>query len=257
MSTAEKPSLHEMIAAMRTLATPVIEKKGGTSVTFPQEFTFILSMERLDRGLESMDELIPKGLQRHEHAIGLISRTILTDFITLAFVVNFSNIEEVESTLYQIYWSDKELVDKHMKRFSDAGVLSIEEHEQYIACENQEGSFQHRVNEYYLNNEPKRFPAFAHILDKVFRDRPMKPLAFEIRNAYDQWFLLSKYEHMGWHSFALSRTLDVKDVEARVRRALYYSLLLLQICLEMLEENDLNAKAGLLFKEWMNANAFR
>jgi hypothetical protein len=182
---------------------------------------------------------------------------ILTDFITLAYVVNFSNLEELESTLYQIYWSDKELVDKHMKRFFDAGVLSVEQHDEYIINAKQQGSIQQIVNEYYLNNEPKRFPAFAQILDKVFRVKPMKPLAVEIRNAYDQWFLLSKYEHMGWHSFALSRTLEVKVVEVRVRRTLYYSLLLLQICLDMLDEKELNGKAGLLFREWMKSNAFK
>lgn len=242
-------SSQKVIAEIRRIANPVLQKSAGKKVDFPVTFTFTQALERLDRVLESLAVLVGNDLLKHEHSIGLLLRNILSDFLPIAYMVKFSRLDELEPKLYSFYKADIKKVESHIERFRKGGLVSQEEADRYHASTTSAGAFHQMVKDYCSQHTVKDFPSNGAIVDLVFAIKPASELANKIQQAYDLWFYYSKYEHIGWYSFDLTRQRDRKLIQARLDDVLRIAVILLGMCAEMLKDEDAMRDSGILLKQ--------
>ncbi len=226
------------IAEIQRIAQLVLKADLEKKVDFPVTFTFMLTLERLDRVLDSLSVLIHQGMWKHEHSIGLLLRSILSDFIPIAYMVKFSRLEELEGNLYSLYKSDIKKVESHIERFRKGGLVTEEEADRYRVNISQEDAMHKLVKDYCAEHEVKSFPSNGTIADTALSAQPASGLAKKIQQAYDLWFYFSKYEHIGWYSFDLTRRPDKRILESRLCDVLRIGVILLGMCVEMLKHAD-------------------
>lgn len=245
----ERVSILGTINEIKGIALGVMNATQGRLIEFPEEFTFLLSTERVVRNIQSIEPLVNGGIHLHEHGLGLLSRTILTDFITIAYSVYFSDRPDLRSSLYKIYASDKATIDSHMKRSKEFGIVSQQEHDNYFKAASEINSFPKKVDDYYQGKKLPRFPSLGDIADKVPKE---DPTGSEIKAAYEQWFLYSKFEHMGYLTFVLTRKVEDDIIEFRLRLALYYAFRTLQIGLDMLDKEEAWKQVSTIIAKWLS-----
>ena len=70
----------------------------------------------------------------------------------------------------------------------------------------------------------------------------------QIKKSYDIWIFYSKYEHLGWNSYVLTRNISKEQANERLRYILTTTIILLQICMEILNEQKGLSDSQNLFK---------
>lgn len=238
-------SIEKDIIELRDLVHPFIIAHPSKSMPIV-EWTFLHTLERVDHGLHSILTLAKENLVEHEHGIGLISRTLLSDFLIIGHIVRISNQATIESELMPLFRADIEKVEAHMKRFRENNQITIEEYLDHPIGRSLNRTIGDIVEDYYETNpEPvdrngkvakKRWVNNAIIAEKAMQMNPNSSLATNIWRAYDQWFYYSKYEHIGWHSYVLTRGNPRRMMEERLRRILLRTSVLIGLCFEMLEQ---------------------
>lgn len=235
------------IEALRTIIGPVLSKHTGKRL-FLVEWTFLHVLERVDTGLLSLHTLVSDDFVKHEHAIGLISRTLLSDFLIIGHLVRASTQSSIESTLMPLFRRDIEQVHAHVRRYVDNGDFTIEEYKEYVYGNRLGTTIGDLVDEYYkkypdqvkTNGKVKRkeWPSNSLIAEQAMQMTPRSGLAVNLYRAYDQWFMYAKYEHLGWHSFVLTRTINRDLYLHRLKRVLLRTSVLVSLCLEMLDDKE-------------------
>jgi len=236
----EKVPILDHIDEFIRITIPIVMKTQNIDLDdFPVKFTYKFGLERALRGVQSIRSLVKEGMQYHEHGLALISRTLLTDYITFAYMVSFIERPELEAELYRHYYTDQKFVEGHMLLYFNGKVISGPDHEEFKEIVTIPGTLQHKVMDYYSGKElPKDAPSSKEMVKKALHHHPIKPIARTMHGAYDQWFYYSKFEHFGHHSFLFTRNLNVEKMIARLRETLSYAALHVEICCEMLGMMD-------------------
>lgn len=228
---------NEAIKEILEIINPVIKKERKGTVSFPVEFTFYLLLERVKGNLDSLKILIENGIVRHDHAIGLISRNLLTDFITTGYAILLPHDkEETERKLYALYYSDIKKVDSFLKVLKSTDSINDEKHLELQEKYNE--NIYKIIKEYYAENELKTFPSIGGIIEMFIKSDLKDRWSEEIKRSYEIWILYSKYEHLGWNSYELTRNISKESTTSNLFSVLFNTNILALSCMEILNEND-------------------
>lgn len=225
-----------VIGALRDIAQPVLAA-AGKQESFPVPFTFRLVLERLESSLGTLEILIKDDAQRHDHSIGLICRNILSDVITTGGIVKLPESQESRfEHLYALYYDDLRRTDYFVKLFEDAGVLTRVEAQCYNEKHSMPNSMYKLIRDYVREFDTKPFPSTTSIIRSLLARKQDDPWIIELHRSFDIWTYYSKYEHLGWYAYELTRNLDQKKAATRLLNVLRLSALLQSSCLEVLGE---------------------
>ncbi|MGN6647375.1 MAG: hypothetical protein ACTHJT_12690 [Cytophaga sp.] len=229
----------EIIEEILSITNPILSKDIEERNNFPVGFTFYHVLERVNFNLESIRVLVKDGITKHEHAIGLLSRNLLSDFITTGYIIRLSKSdEEFYVRLYSLYDSDLKKAKSFLRLYLDAGFIDSAEVEKYNELYNDENNIFKQIRDYCLEFDVKKFPQTNDIINKFFESDLNDLWTEQIKRSYDTWAFLSKYEHLGWHSYDFTRTVDSQVSEIRLNSVLFKTTIMAASCLELLKEKD-------------------
>ncbi|MBK9421261.1 MAG: hypothetical protein IPN44_09415 [Flavobacteriales bacterium] len=237
------------ISVLRGIARPVLAT-AGEHESFPVRFTFRLVLERLESSLGTLEVLIKDDALRHDHSIGLICRNILSDVITTGFLIKLSTTEEnLHENLYALYYDDLKRTDMVIKLYAESNLITTEEAIEYNDIQAMPDSMFKLIRNYVDEYKPEPFPGSTSIIKKLIASKKDDPWSIELRRSYDIWIYYSKYEHLGWYAYQLTRALDCKKAESRFKSVLRLATLLLSSCLEMLGQKDSLDKSMAIYRQ--------
>jgi len=249
------------IRELRRIAQPLLVKEPDT-VLFPVHFTFRLVLERLDSSLGSLELLLGNDPLRHYHATGLICRNILSDALTTGYIIKSSAVvkeqtedldesdsdhaaksstaleERLHEKLYALYHDDLQRMDKFVELFNETGVLSDEEVHQYRVKHAMPNSMYKLIRDYAEEFGTRSFPSSTAMIKGLLKSDKKDPWVRELQLAFDIWTYFSKYEHLGWHAYDLTRDMDKSKVHSRLKSVTRLAALLQSSCHEMLEQKE-------------------
>ena len=227
----------KVISSILNVINPVLNNRSKASITFPLEFTFFQVLERIKFNLESIKVLLENGIEKHDHAIGLISRNLLTDFITTGYIIKLSSSEEdVYMKLYALYNSDLKKVDSILKTLKDAEFVNDDELKVLNEKYSNENHIYKVIRDYCIEFDVTSFPPVSVMIESFIKSDLKDNWSDQIKRSYDIWIFYSKYEHLGWNSYDLTRNTSAKKSNERLRSVLLKTLVLLGSCLEILKE---------------------
>ena len=119
-----------------------------------------------------------------------------------------------EKLFYSLYYDDIDKVKITMKNYLNGGFISNDDFDAYT--ENYTKGIYAEVKQYCELNSCKDFPTPTKIAKWALQNRDNDGWVNEMISAYDIWSFYSKYEHVGWHSYAFTRNSKVshrKDQE--------------------------------------------
>jgi hypothetical protein len=226
------------INTLRGIARPVLATAGNQE-TFPVPFTFRLVLERLESSLGTLEVLVKDNALRHDHSIGLICRNILSDAIATGYLVKLSTSDEnLYENLYALYHADLKRTDSIIKLFRDGGVLTTEEATRYSEKYAIPNSMYKVIRDYQEEHKPKAFPKNTEVIRQLLETKKDDPWSIELQRSFDIWTYYSKYEHLGWYAYELTRNLDPRKAAARFLSVLRLSALLQSSCFEVLSKKQ-------------------
>ncbi len=115
----------EAIQKMLDIINPIMSQQKSRSLEFPVEFTFFHALERINYNIQTLDLLINNDLVIYDHAVGLSCRNLLSDFITISYIVRFSkDIDECYVNLYRLYYTDLKKNESFIDLFTKAGLVT-------------------------------------------------------------------------------------------------------------------------------------
>lgn len=197
-------TLNSILTEAIQIIKPVLSGRVQSSEKFPVQFTFRLALERVYFSLESLHFLLSSQSVNHDHALGLIARNLLSDYLIISYLLKrYSDPMEREKLLYSLYHDDLDKVERTMKRYLKEGFISKKDFETYTT--NYSEGIYSEVKEYRELNAGEKFPSIADIAEWALKNREKDSRAMEMVAAYDTWIYYSKYEHIGWHSYAFTR----------------------------------------------------
>lgn len=249
------------IRELRRIAQPSLAK-APDKVLFPVHFTFRLVLERLESSLGSLDLLTGNDPIRHYHATGLICRNILSDALTTGYIIKSSVVvrnrreeldesasdqtdksstaleEKLHEKLYALYYDDLNRTDKFVALFNEVGALSKEDVEEYHAKHAMPNSMFKLIRDYAQEFGTKSLPSSAEMIKSLLKSDNKDHWVRELQLAFDIWTYFSKYEHLGWHAYDLTRDMDNSKVHSRLKSVTRLAALLQSSCHEMLEQKE-------------------
>jgi len=192
--------------------------------------------------------LAADGIAKHEHAISLLSRTILTDYITIADAVYFSAGGDCREALFKIYSADVTTLEGYLEWQRKWDMLTQDEHDEHKRKGGEDGHFVRLVRDHYKGKLPHG-PRPTKIADSLPKDNPR---AREVRLAYEQWFIYGKTEHVGYISTVIIDANDNILREWRLRLVILFAMRLAVICLEQLREPAAHNQCNSLVGSWQD-----
>lgn len=243
------------IVRLRDIGQPILQA-ASTRELFPVRFTFRLVLERLVASLNTLVILVESGVLRHNHAIGLICRNILSDVIATGYLIKLSSSEEnLYENLYALYHEDLRRTDRIIKLYREANVLSEEEATKYNEKHTMPDSMYKVIKDYVEEYKPDRFPNNTAIIKELLITKKDDSWSKELQRSFDIWTYYSKYEHLGWYAYELTRDLDPVKVESRLRSVLRLTALLQSSCFEMLEEKKALDESMAVYRQLLTTPA--
>lgn len=231
--------LNKNIQELLNLINPVLSKERNSTIEFPVEFTFYHVLERVKNNLESVHLLVKDSIVRHNHAIGLLSRNLLSDFITTGYIIRFSKCEEdLYSNLYLLYNSDLKKAKGFVGMYKKAGFIDEPSFLEYNNKYSDNNHIYKQINDYKIEFKLKDFPPITRIIEEFLESELTDYWALQIKRSYDVWTLFSKYEHIGWNSYDTTRNINRKEVEKHLNVILLNTTIMVASCFELLKEKN-------------------
>lgn len=225
--------ISELLELINPLFTKEIEQKND----FPIGFTFYHILERIRSNINSLGKLESDSIIKHNHAIGLICRNLLTDFITTGYIIlDSKNEDEMKSKFYTHYKSDVEKTDSFLQTQKEIGNITEEDFQNLNKKYLQEDNIHYIIRK----NSSNKKGAFQikQIIEKFGTSDTNNIWKNCIVGSYDLWFYFSKYEHFGWNSYYLTRNQTSNKIEYRLKEVLFYTSIMTSSCFEFLKQND-------------------
>jgi len=218
------------------IINPIIEKDLEEKNNFPAGFTFFHILERVKLNLQSIYLLAKDSMVKHDHAIGLISRNLMTDFIVSGYIIKLFGSEEIYyNKLYSLYNSDIKKTKSIINMFFEKGFIDEDEKNKIEENFNNYSIYK-VIHDFAANHNLKEFPNTKSIIEKFLDIDQNDEWIDQIKRSYDLWVYLSKYEHLGWYSYYLTRNTQSVKIKERLNSVLFKTLILTSSCLEILGE---------------------
>jgi hypothetical protein len=244
----------EIIQKMLDIINPIMNQDKSRQLDFPVEFTFFHALERIQYNLHALDLFMKTDILKYEHGIGLNCRNLLSDFITLGYIVKLSkDLDEYYVNFYRLYKSDFKKTENFLTLFTKAEIVTKEYQKKYDERKNDPNDIYKIVFDYADQFELKPFPSNAGIVGQFIDSKKNDLWTKEIINSYDIWIFYSKYEHIGWHSYGMTRDTSMDKAIERLKSVLNKTTILLSSCLETLNEEKQFRLATELMKQVYNA----
>jgi hypothetical protein len=145
--------------------TDILNDNHEKNLDFPIEFTFMTILERVKFNLNSIQLLIEENYTKHDHAIGLLSRNLLSDFILSSYCLRFSDDEEdLKSKLYSLFYSDLKKVDNFLLLMKKGNLLTGNEYDEYKRKYATDNHIYKLINEEYSIIKPQSIPPISEII---------------------------------------------------------------------------------------------
>jgi hypothetical protein len=229
----------EIIKQISGIIIPVMAKHKSKDFDFPTQFTFFHVLERIKFNLESLDLLVRSDIIKYEHGIGLICRNLLSDFITIGFIVKLSKDEEdYHVNLYRLYYTDLSKAESFLNVYLKAEIATTEDLKIFQGKKNNPEEIHKLVFDYATKYKINKFPSNAGIIDLFIQSKLEDQWAKEIIASYDLWVFYSKYEHIGWSSYNFTRNAEKTKAITRLLSVLRKTILLTYTCLDKLGEKQ-------------------
>jgi hypothetical protein len=229
--------------------TKIAIRENDEKVISPDEVIIKTVIERVHFNTISLRTLISEDLKKNEHAIGLICRNLLTDFLSISYIFLSSNQEVTRNDNFiRLAYSDIKNIEAFFELGKSKGLLNKEESRKVENNLQSDNAIQILKEELDKRNL-KRFPSSKDIFKHFTNKKDNHSWHQAIVDAYDIWVYLSKYEHIGYYYYKFTRDFNKSEIIKRIRITLSNTTLLLGGCLEEINETELRDKAILLFKE--------
>ncbi|MDB5227356.1 MAG: hypothetical protein JWN78_1549 [Bacteroidota bacterium] len=241
-------TIQQIINNLLEIIISVENNNKKQNLEFPLEFTFHHVLERIENNLVSLDVLIKNNVVRHDHAIGLISRNLLSDFILTGFMILESgNEEELISKLYSNLHADLKKMDSYIEIQKESGKLSEEEYETIKKKYSEENTIHAYIRKYGSEIKDK-IPTNKLIFQTFLKSENQNGWRRHIVDAYDLWIFFSKYEHAGWFSYDFTRELKKDKIEHNIHFVLLCTTLMASSCYDLLKNEAALSEAINLYK---------
>ncbi|MBC8046958.1 MAG: hypothetical protein H7Y00_09205 [Fimbriimonadaceae bacterium] len=246
--------LQSIIQEIKILIEPIVIKKEAQNINFPVEFTFFHVLERAYVNMISLRLLVGDSLINHDHAIGLICRNLLTDFITTGHIIrNVNSNEESYQNLYSLHYSDIKKIDSLIKMYKKYKVINEIEFSKIKEKIDNESNIYKIVKDYAIEYKLKTFPGTREIIEKFLSTNLSDIWVQEIKNSYDTWLFYSKYEHLGWFSYELTRDIGSAAIKKRIMMVLRCTTIMIGSCLEILNEKEMMKRSIVIYEKLYNS----
>lgn len=240
---------NEIIKQILKIINPIMDKPKSKDLVFPTEFTFFHVLERIKFNLESLDILVNANIIKHEHGIGLICRNLLSDFISIGYIVKLSKDEDdYYVNLYRLYYTDLSKAETFLNIYLKAQIATDEDVKIFRDKKNSHEEIHKLIFDYAAKYKIQKFPQTSTIIELFIQSKLKEKWSTEIINSYDMWAYYSKYEHIGWSSYAFTRNTEKIKVVLQLQSVLKKTTLLLSTCLEKLGETELLVESNELIK---------
>lgn len=204
---------------------------------FPKGFTFYQVLERIQYNLISIQSLVKEDIVKHDRGIGLISRNLLSDFIITGYIIKLSESEdEFYAHLYSLHNSDLKKMDAFVKMFEDAGLLENSKFSTYYDKYDRDNNIYKVIRDYINEFAIKPFPSTKTIIELFLKSEQNDIWVRQIQQGYDLWVYLSKYEHLGWNSYDVTRNMNIAKATKRLESIIFKTSIMTASCLEILNE---------------------
>lgn len=239
---------NNLISDILNLLKPEITKE-RVNISIPIDIFFLHVLERIYDNLYSISRLKKLDIVNSNHSIGLIYRNILSDFITVFYVILQSNEEEKTSEIYKLYKDDIKKFKSTLEKLN----YEIEDMKIFLEFKTKSIDIFNHVKEFKIDCKSK-FPNTTEILKQlkeVYKTDETGTLQLLIQ-AFDFWYLYSKYEHIGIFSMLYKRTMpyDNKKNNQREKEILKLTLLLISQCFFNLNESLLKDNTDHLYRKY-------
>lgn len=240
-----------IISKTLTLVNSILSKDIDERNNFPIGFTYYQVLERAKCSLDSLQLLVSDSIVKHDHAIGLILRNLLSDFITTGFIIRLSKDEETHYVnLYSLHNSDLKKVDALLNMYKNQGYVNADDLKSYEARYSNDNHIYKVIRDYCEEHQVKSFLPTRQIISKFLESDKNDIWVDKIKQSYGLWSFLSKYEHLGWNSYDLTRGVKEKDADERLRSVLFNTLIMIGCCFEILKEQEALKKSLDLMKDF-------
>lgn len=218
----------------------ILEKEIPNSDELPTGITYLQIIERTNYSLLAINRLLDSNDYKYSHALNLICRNILTDYILIMYIqVKFnSNSEEIKCFLLSIYNDE---FDRLQKTIESKVYISRSEDFNIMFNNPKDRLYQIKNIIKHYNNKIPEYKSTIAMYNVLVNNHGSNTLTQEVIEAYGIWMKLSKSEHIGWFSFEFSRTLNIEEMKSLINIVLKKSINMIIFILPYFKEdiNDL------------------
>lgn len=242
--------IQQIIVELLKIINPTFSKEFDEKHNFPVKFMFFHILERIRNNLNSLKVLIEDDTQNHYHAIGLICRNLLTDFISTGYIILDSKQEnEMIGKIYSQFKSDLERIDSYLNHQLELNLISLESYKEINDRYNDSENILSEIKKNIVELNVKGFPQMMQIIKILHKSEEINAWKNFIIESYDLWIFFSKYEHFGWYSYSLTRFSENDIKNERIKKVLFYSTIMASSCFDILKlELERNSTIKLLEK---------
>ncbi|MEZ5013666.1 MAG: hypothetical protein R2794_05190 [Chitinophagales bacterium] len=247
MANRNKEALLKYISDLNNQIESLGVKEEVTQ-SFPVKFLYFHGMERLYQSLNTIILILRGKPFDHGHALGLVMRNIISDFLILSYIYHKPKGEEERIDLaYDLYRSDIATNDRYIDYAYKNGMLNEELYNNYKNMHTADGSLIKLIKDSSSN---MRFASMKDISEYFASQDESEIIASLVVKAYDYWALFSKNEHIGWNSYNFTRPVNNSMLVQWLYTVVDYIATLTLLCCDILEEKEKALSINESFKEF-------
>lgn len=229
--------------------------KEEVAQNFPVKFLYFHGLERLYQSVNTIILILRGKPFDHGHALSLVMRNIITDFMILAYIYHKPKSEDERIDLaYNLYRSDIATNDRYIEYAYKNGMLNEEMYINYKTLHTGDGSLIKIIKD---NSGNMRFVSMKEISEYFVSQGDSDPIGSLVVKAYDYWALFSKNEHIGWNSYNFTRPVNDGMLVQWLYTVIEYIVTSSMLCCDILEEKgkmDCIHDGYIEFLQYLNEN---
>jgi hypothetical protein len=218
---------------------------------FPVKYLYYHIGERLIFATKTIILFLKNSPENHVHGLGLLLRTVYTDFILASYLYSYYEDEEQMKEQIIIYLNHEITKEEsYVSHVRNKKLVNENELSRYIKKVSGEANIKKVVKNKYSELmkiyavKKLPFPSTAEIVKNFPQNMYGKLMTPFVYKAYDIWKLLSQFEHIGLNSYLMTR--DAKTYVDIAYRSVEFVLLLSNIVFDVMDEHDLQKQNGQL-----------
>lgn len=236
-------SIIETVERVSFLGTQVLEKIPDKNYNLTT-FTFINFLERFTGYSKSISLLLNNYSNNTETSIGLILRTGLLDFFTIAYLSTYhpqidtnENLINFQKKIGELNSDHIHVTFKYLKLSLKNRIISKQEFN--LAIDSTRSNFSFLFHDSNIDYEfpeknliYKKFKSTTQLFTRINSHKSLK----DVSNVYDIYTYYSKYEHYGIMTHYMQRYDSKQDIE-RINLSLKYLIFGLTLSVTFINES--------------------